>query len=91
MEETLVIVDAFCYGLGLPLSPFMSKLLEFYGIALIHMSPDYFLVLFSFAHFCVAYIGTDPSLSLYRYLYYLGKPNHPYNFLDLVVALSGSR
>jgi hypothetical protein len=56
-------------------SPFLHRFLQYFDISLNHLTPKAILHLSMFVHFCEAFLGILPSISLLRYFFHL-KP-HP--------------
>ena len=68
----MVIVEDFVRcGFLPPLSEFLLLVLNFYGLSLLHLSPNSITFLSIFSHLCEAYIGVVPFLDLFRYFYEL--------------------
>jgi hypothetical protein len=62
-------------GLCLPASPFLQCFLRFFDVSLNHLTPNGVLHLSVFVHFCEAFLGIPPSITLFCYFFRL-KP-HP--------------
>lgn len=56
---------------GFLVSPFefLSLILDFYGLHLLHLNPNFIAFLSIFTHLCEAYLGVQPFLDLFRYFY----------------------
>jgi hypothetical protein len=63
-------------GLMLPLSSFFLTLLEYYGLQLQHLYPNYIALVAIFIHLCEMYVGVRPSVQLFRCFFVL-KPASP--------------
>lgn len=73
-EDTkeVVLFTSFCErGVGIPISKFFRSVLDFYGIQLHNLNPNGIIHLAVFAHACEAFLGIEPSLLLFRYLYHV--------------------
>jgi hypothetical protein len=59
--ETVVFLAHIERGFGVPAGDFLSGLLHFYRIELVHLAPNSITIIATFAHFCEAYLGIAPS------------------------------
>jgi hypothetical protein len=73
--EIVLFVPFVRTGLCLPASPFLHRFFSYFDISLNHLTPNGVLHLFVFVHFCEAFHGIPPSITLFRYFFHL-KP-HP--------------
>jgi hypothetical protein len=73
--EIVLFVAFVRAGLCLPASPFLHRFLRLFDISLNHLTPNGVLHLSVFVHFCEAFLGILPSITLFCYFFYL-KP-HP--------------
>jgi hypothetical protein len=58
-------------GLVLPLFSFFLTLLEYYGLQLLHLSPNSIALVAIFVHLCEMYVGVRPSVQLFRRFFVL--------------------
>jgi hypothetical protein len=58
-------------GLVPPVSPFLLRVLEFYGVQLQHLSPHSFILVAIFIHFYGMFIGVRPSIPIFRLFHML--------------------
>ena len=70
-------------GLGFPCSFFFSGLLRYYRIQLHYLTPNSFVHISIFVHLCEAFLGIEPHIELFRFLFHL-KPQPDSNILDVV-------
>ena len=71
-SNELVVFEAyFIRGFGIPVHPFLQKLLGYYGINLCHLHPNSILHISLFINLCRAFIGIAPYFNLFRYRFYL--------------------
>jgi hypothetical protein len=75
LGDIVLFVSFVCAGLRIPDSPFLHCFLRFFAISLNHLTPNGVLHLSVFVHFCEAFLGILPSITLFRYFFHL-KP-HP--------------
>ncbi|KAE8791275.1 hypothetical protein D1007_34269 [Hordeum vulgare] len=62
----LVIFDKHFYrGFGLPVSPFFSDWLNFFGLQPHHLAPNAILQLSAFVILCKGFLGIEPRLDLW--------------------------
>jgi len=59
-----------CGFLPLP-SEFLLLVLNFYGLSLLHLNPNFIAFFSIFSHLYEAYIGVEPFLDLFRFYYEL--------------------
>jgi hypothetical protein len=70
--EEVVLFRSFCErGLILPASSFFRELLDFYGLEVHHLTPNNVSPIASFVHFFEAFLGLDPSLSFFRFIFHI--------------------
>ena len=69
--EIVAFAPYFEQGLGLPCSNFFSGLLYYYGIQLHHFTPNSFIHLSIFVHFCEDFLGIEPHFELFRHVFHL--------------------
>ena len=72
-NELVVFEAYFIRGFGIPVHPFLWKLLGYYGINLCHLYPNSILHISLFINLCEAFIGIAPHFNLFRY-YFCLKP-----------------
>ena len=65
--ETVVFRDFVKRVLALPVSEFFYALLQFWGIQLHHLTPQFILHLSIFTHFCEAFLGILPHFYLFQH------------------------
>ena len=64
------VFQAFCEcGLRLPAHPFLTLVLEYYGVELVNLVPNSITMLSVFVYLCEAYLGIPADLELFRYYY----------------------
>jgi len=71
--EIVVFEDFFKRGFGIPVHPFLQGLPLYYEIGICNLHPNYILLISTFIHLCEAYVGIEPHLDLFRYIFYLRK------------------
>jgi hypothetical protein len=54
-------------GFNVPSHRYLHSLLQFYSLALHHMSPLWILHMASFVTLCEAYMGIEPHFNLWNY------------------------
>jgi hypothetical protein len=69
--ETIVYTSFFERGLGLPTSKFLRRVLYFYRIQLVNLTPIGLSQIAFFVHMCEAFLGIDPHFQLFRYFFRL--------------------
>ena len=63
-------------GLAVPVSEFFHALLQFWGIQLHHLTPQFILHLSIFTHFCEAFLDILPHFHLFQHFFiFLPIPN----------------
>ena len=82
-SKIVAFAPYFKRGLGLPCSGFFSELLHYYRIQLHHLTPNSFVYISIFVHFCKAFLGIKPHFELFRFLFHL-KPQPDSYILDVV-------
>src|SRR5579883_1767961 len=77
-QEEIMLFKSFCErGFALPASDFFRELLQFYGLELHHLTPNGVSYIANFQHFFEAFLGIEPSLPFFRYLFHVkGQPNN---------------
>ena len=70
-SELIVFVAYFACGFGIPVHPFMRKLLGYYSISLCHLHPNSILHISLFINLCEAFISIAPHFNLFRYFFCL--------------------
>jgi hypothetical protein len=68
-SEIVLFVAFVRAGLCLLASPFLHHFLLFFAISLNHLTPNGVLHLFVFVHFCEAFLGILPSITLFHYFF----------------------
>jgi hypothetical protein len=58
-------------SLCLLVSPFLHRFFHYFDISLNHLTPNRVLYLSIFVHFCEAFLGILPSITLFRYFFCL--------------------
>jgi len=71
--EIVVFEDFFKRGFGIPIHPYLQGLLLYYEIGICNLHPNSILLISTFIHLCEAYVGIEPHLNLFRYLFCLRK------------------
>jgi hypothetical protein len=70
--DELVVFEGYFYrGFGSPVHPFLSSLIDYYGISLCNLGPNSILHVVIFVHFCEAYLGILPHFDLFRHFFHL--------------------
>jgi hypothetical protein len=67
VKEQVVFVSFFERGFNLPAGDFFRGLLYYYRLELVHLVPNSITIVSTFIHFCEAYLGILPHLTLWRY------------------------
>jgi hypothetical protein len=77
-QEEVVLFKSFCErGFALPASDFFQELLQFYGLELHHLTPNGVSYIANFQHFFEAFLGIEPLLPFFRYLFHIkGQSNN---------------
>jgi hypothetical protein len=77
-QEEIVLFKSFCErGFALPASDFFRELLQFYGLELHHLTPNGISYIANFQHFFEAFLGIEPSLPFFRYIFHVkGQPTN---------------
>ena len=70
-NELVVFEAYFVRGFGIPMHPFLRKLLGYYGINLCHLYPNNILHISLFINLCKAFIGIALHFNLFRYFFCL--------------------
>nr|CAE03594.1 OSJNBa0087O24.17 [Oryza sativa Japonica Group] len=71
LGRMVAIEDYILCGFLPPPSEFLLLVLNFYGLSLLHLSPNSIAFLSIFSHLCEAYIGVEPFLNLFHFYYEL--------------------
>nr|ABA97640.2 transposon protein, putative, unclassified [Oryza sativa Japonica Group] len=71
LGHMVAIEDYILCGFLPPPFEFILLVLNFYGLSLLHLNPNFIAFLSIFAHLCEAYIGVEPFLDLFRFYYEL--------------------
>jgi len=66
-SELIVFMAYFVRRFGIPMHPFLWKLLDYYGIKLCHLHPNNILHISLFINLCEAFIKIAPHFNLFRY------------------------
>lgn len=69
--EIVLFVSFVCAGLCLPDSSFLHHFLHYFSISLHDFTPNGVLHITVFLHFCEAFLGILPSITLFRYFFHL--------------------
>jgi hypothetical protein len=75
--DLVVFEDYFIREFGVPVHPFVRKILDYYEISLCNLGPNSILHLSIFIHFCEGYLGIKPHFNLFRHLFCLRKRGGP--------------
>jgi hypothetical protein len=68
--EEVVLFKSFCErGLALPTSTFFRSILDLYKIEVHHLTPNGVSQLAQYAHFFEAYLGIEPLVPFFQYLF----------------------
>jgi hypothetical protein len=67
VKEQVVFASFFERGFNLPAGDFFRGLLYYYQLELVHLVPNSITVVFTFIHFCEAYLEISPHFLLWRY------------------------
>ena len=70
-DELVVFENYFYRGFGVPIHSFLHGLIDYYGISLCNLSPNFILHVFVLIHFCEAYLGIQPHFDLFRHFFCL--------------------
>lgn len=64
------VFQAYCEcGLRLPAHPFLTVVLEHFGVELVNLGPNSITMLSVFVYLCEAYLGIPADLELFQYFY----------------------
>jgi hypothetical protein len=69
VKERVIFASFFECGFNLPMGDFFRGLLYYCKLELVHLVPDSIIVVWTFIHFCEAYLGISPHFLLWRYLF----------------------
>jgi len=69
--ETVMFRDFAECGLAMPVSEFFHALLQFWGIQLHHLTPQFILHISIFTHFCEVFLGILPHFHLFQHFFIL--------------------
>lgn len=75
--DLVVFEDYFIRRFGVPVHPFVSKVLDYYEISLCNLGCNSILHLSIFIYFCEGYLGIKPHFNLFRHLFCLRKRGGP--------------
>lgn len=67
--ETVVFGPFFERGFSVPTHAFFRRLLDYYGLQLHHLNPNGILHISIFITLCEAYLGIEPHLGMWKWLY----------------------
>ena len=81
--EIVAFAPYFERRLGLPCSAFFSGLLHYYRIQLHHLTPNSFVLISIFVHFCEDFLGIEPHFEFFQFHFHL-KPQPDSYDLDVV-------
>nr|ABA99730.1 retrotransposon protein, putative, unclassified [Oryza sativa Japonica Group] len=70
-HEIVVFAHFFYGGFSLPTSRFFRGILNFYGISLHHLNPNFIVHIANFIHACEAFLGIRPHFALFRRIFFL--------------------
>jgi hypothetical protein len=62
---------------SMPPHQFLHSLVRYYGLELHHLTPSGVLHVVAFVTLCEAYLGIDPDLDLWKYFFYVRRPQDP--------------
>ena len=64
------VFQSYCEcGLRLPAHPFLTLVLEHFGVELVNIDPNSITMLSIFVYLCEAYLGISSDLELFQYYY----------------------
>jgi hypothetical protein len=66
--------DFYEWGFGMPPHQFLLSLLRYDGLELQHLTPLGVLLIVAFVTVCEAYLGTDPDLDPWKYIFHVPRP-----------------
>ena len=69
-----------------PFSTFFLQILDTYGIQLVHLGPNFVIILAVFAHLCEMFMGVPPSVMLFRHFFALRSAGKKRGFSTADVA-----
>jgi hypothetical protein len=69
VKEQVVFGSFFKRGFNLPAGDFFRGLLYYYRLELVHLISNSITVVWTFIHFCEAYLGIPPHFTLWRYFF----------------------
>jgi hypothetical protein len=69
VKEQVVFGSFFERGFNLPAGDFFRGLLYYYRLELVHLISNSITVVWTFIHFCEAYLGIPPHFTLWRYFF----------------------
>jgi hypothetical protein len=69
IKEQVVFASFFEHGFNLPAGDFFRGLLYYYQLELVHLVPNSITIVFTFIHFCGAYLGISSHFLLWRYFF----------------------
>ena len=69
-EGQIPVFQAYCECcLRLPAHPFLTLILEHFGVELVNLGPNSITMLSVFVYLCEAYLGIPADLELFQYFY----------------------
>ena len=69
-NEQIPVFQSYCEcGLRLPAHPFLTLVLEHFGVELVNLGPNSITMLSVFVYLCEAYLGIPADLELFQYYY----------------------
>jgi hypothetical protein len=71
--EMVVFIVHIERGFGVPAGDFLTGLLQFYSIELVHLAPNSITIIATFIHLCEAYLGIALHFHLWRHFFELKK------------------
>ena len=71
--EILVFLAYVECGFRIPVHQFLPKVLEYYGVELVNLTPNVIANLSIIVYLCEAYLGILPNLKLFKYYYKMAR------------------
>jgi hypothetical protein len=78
-------VSFYDWGFDTPPQRFLHSLLRYYSLELHHLTPSGVLHIAVFVTLCMAYLGIDPEIDLWKYFFRVRRPQVP----DAELTISG--
>lgn len=72
-NELVVFEGFFERGFGVPIHPFLRKLIRYWGVSLCNLHPNTILHVSIYIDFCESYLGILPHFNLFCHLFVLKK------------------